>query len=73
MAGSIPAPTTTHYGPSVGVDRKRGHTVPTYEMIALAEFQTEREIEQVIQDADDALMLEAWSRIDAHICAERVA
>ena len=47
--------------------------MPTYEMIALAEFQTEREIEQVIQDADDALMLEAWSRIDAHICAERVA
>ena len=44
-----------------------------YEMIALAEFQTEREINQIIQDADDALMLEAWSRIDAHICAERVA
>ena len=47
--------------------------MPTYEMIALAEIQTEREIEQIIQDAEDALMLEAWARIDAHIRAERVA
>ena len=42
-------------------------------MVALAEVQTEREIEQTIQDADDAIMLEAWSRIDAFIAAERVA
>lgn len=41
-------------------------------MIALAEFETEREIEAMIQGADDALMFEAWSRID-HIRAERVA
>ena len=45
----------------------------TYEMIALAEFQTEREIEKIIRDAEDALMLEAWSHTDAHIRAERVA
>ena len=47
--------------------------MPTYEMIALAEFKTEREIEREIQAADDALMFEAWSRIDGHIRAERVA
>ena len=42
-------------------------------MIALAEFQSEREIEEIVQGADDALMFEAWSRTDAHIRAERVA
>ena len=42
-------------------------------MIAFAEIQSERAIDQIIQDADDALMLEAWSRIDAYIAAERVA
>jgi len=42
-------------------------------MIALAEFQTEREINQIIQDADDRAWLEALERIDAHIRAERVA
>ena len=73
MAGSIPAPTATHHGESVGVDRKKGALVPTYEMVALAEFQTEQEIEQIIQDADDKAKIEAWSRIDRFIAAERVA
>lgn len=73
MAGSIPALTTAHHGKSVGVDRKRGHDVSDYEMIALAEFQTEREIEQIIQAADDAIMFEAWSRCDGFVAAERVA
>ena len=47
--------------------------MPTYEMVALAEFQTEREIEQIIRDADDSIMFEAWSRMDRFIAAERVA
>lgn len=47
--------------------------MPSYEMVALAEFLTEREIEEIMQGADDALMLEAWSRTDAHIRGERVA
>jgi len=42
-------------------------------MVALAEIQTEREIEQIIQDADDKATLEAWSRLDSYIAAERVA
>ena len=42
-------------------------------MVALAEFQTEQEIEQIIQDADDKAKIEAWSRIDRFIAAERVA
>jgi hypothetical protein len=42
-------------------------------MVAFAEVLVEREIEQIIQDADDAAMLEVWSRIDGYVAADRVA
>ena len=72
MAGSIPALTATHHGRSVGVNRK-GHDVSREEMMEITGSRVERLIDQILQEADDALMLEAWSRIDAFIAAERVA
>ena len=47
--------------------------MPYEEAIYLAELAVERDIDQIIQDADDALMLEAWSRIDMSIMATLVA
>ena len=66
------SPLRTTESPWALINRK-GHVVPTYEMVAFAEFRTEQEIEQIIRDADDSIMFEAWSRMDRFIAAERVA